>query len=64
MTRISLAERGSQIKRKLDAGLALPPAGALVNSGRHRTPEKRRLLESLRAEAEAQGRAAPFSARY
>ena len=63
MTRISLAERGSQIMRKREAGFVMPSADDLRNSGLRRTPDKLRLLESLRDEAESQRRPAPFVAR-
>jgi len=63
MTRISLAERGAQIMRKRDAGVVMPAADALRNSGLRRTDDKRRLLETLREEAEAQRRPLPFTAR-
>ena len=63
MTRISLAERGAQIKRKREAGIEMPPVEALRNSGLRRTPDKVRLLECLRDEAESQQRPVPFVAR-
>lgn len=64
MTRISLAERGTQIKRKLDAGVAVPAAEQLRNKGLRRTAVKVALLDHLRREAEGQQRSVPFSARY
>ncbi|MCO6417558.1 hypothetical protein JYK14_15515 [Siccirubricoccus sp. KC 17139] len=64
MTRITLAERGEQIQRKLDAGFRLPAVTELANSGRRRTPEKRALLAKLEEVAAAQGRIPPFRARY
>lgn len=62
MTRISLAERGAQIRRKLDAGFVAPGVQDMRNSGMRRRPEKVELLERLRAEAERQQRPAPFGA--
>lgn len=64
MTRISLAERGAQIKRKLEAGFAMPAAAEMCNEGRRRRPEKAALLDRLRLEAEQQQRPLPFIARY
>lgn len=64
MTRISLAERGAQIKRKLDAGLVVPAGAAMRNEGRRRTADKAALLDRLRCEAERQQRPLPFTARY
>lgn len=64
MTRISLAERGAQIRRKLAAGFVMPAAEELLNSGLRRTPEKARLLRRLRDEAARQGRVPPFPARF
>lgn len=63
MTRISLAERGAQIMRKRDAGFVMPSVDDLRNTGLRRTAEKRRLLETLREEAEGQRRQTPFTAR-
>ncbi|WP_149539513.1 hypothetical protein [Siccirubricoccus phaeus] len=64
MTRITLAERGGQIQRKLDAGFRLPAVAELANSGRRRTPEKRALLARLQEVAATQGRTPPFAAKY
>lgn len=64
MTRISLAERGAQIKRKLDAGVGGPAADQLRNSGLRRTAAKAALLDRLRLEAERQQRSLPFMARF
>lgn len=63
MTRISLAERGAQIMRKREAGLVVPAAEELRNRGLRRTPDKRRLLDALREEAEGQRRPLSFTAR-
>ena len=64
MTRISLAEREAQIKRKLDAGLAMPAAAEMCNEGRRRTADKAALLDHLRREAERHQRPLPFAAQY
>lgn len=61
--RISPAERGRQIQQRLAEGVRVPPAEEMRNSGRRRTPEKRRLLEVLRRNAEATG-AKGFTANY
>lgn len=64
MIRISLAERGAQIRRKLDAGFVMPAVENLRNSDLRRLPEKVELLERLRVEAERQQRSPPFAARF
>lgn len=64
MTRITLAERGAQIRRKLDAGVVVPGAEQLRNTGLRRTAAKVALLDHLRFEAERQQRPLPFRARY
>jgi hypothetical protein len=64
MTRITLAERGEQIQRKLDAGFCLPEAAAMANSGRRRTEAKRSLLRRLQQVAMERGKRPPFSAKF
>jgi len=64
VTRTTLAERGEQIQRKLDAGFRMPAAEVLMNSGARRTPEKRALLAKLEEVTAALGRKPPFLARY
>lgn len=55
MERITPAERRAQILRKLAEGAAVPPAEAMRNSGRRRTPEKREVLRRLKELAEERG---------
>jgi len=45
--RITLEERAAQIAAKLEAGVRRPPADALRNSGRRRTPAKKMLLARI-----------------
>jgi hypothetical protein len=63
MIRITPEERAAQIRRKLAEGVVLPPAEALRNSGRRRTPEKRELLRRLKDLAEKRGQT-PWPAKF
>jgi hypothetical protein len=58
-----LAIGSAQIDRKVASGAALPPAEALVNSGRRRTEQKRALLRALAEAAADTGRKPPFKAK-
>ncbi|TCZ64339.1 hypothetical protein [Roseicella aquatilis] len=62
MNRITLAERGEQLRRKLAAGVRAPEAAAMANGGRRRTDAKRALLQRLRDVAAERGMTAPFKA--
>lgn len=45
--RITPEERAAQVAAKIAASHVLPPAEAIRNSGRRRTPEKRALPERI-----------------
>jgi hypothetical protein len=62
MIRTSLAEKERDLaQRKAELGL-IGRDYVAVNSGTHRTPEKRELLRAIQEEAQAQGRAPRFRA--
>jgi hypothetical protein len=63
MIRITPEERAEQIRKKLAEGVVLPPAEALRNSGRRRTPEKRDMLRRLKELAEERGQT-PWPAKF
>lgn len=48
-TTLTLEERGRQIAAKIAAGVRVPPAEAMRNSGSRRTESKRALLRLLDA---------------
>ncbi|WP_203074703.1 hypothetical protein [Falsiroseomonas ponticola] len=63
MNRITPAERRAQILQKLAEGVVIPPAEAMMNSGRRRTPEKREMLKRLQELAEERGQK-PWPAKF
>ena len=63
MKRITLEERSAQIARKIAEGAVIPPAEAMMNSGRRRTPEKREMLRRLQELAEERGQK-PWPAKF
>ncbi|NGM23572.1 hypothetical protein G3576_26400 [Roseomonas stagni] len=63
MNRITPAERRAQILQKLAEGVVIPPAEAMMNSGRRRTPEKREMLKRLQELADERGQK-PWPAKF
>ncbi len=63
MKRITIEERLAQIRQKLAEGVVIPPAEAMMNSGRRRTPEKREMLKRLQELAEERGQK-PWPAKF
>ena len=64
MIRFTLQQRSDQIRKKLEAGYVMPPPDRLRNNGSRRTERKRELLQTIEDAAAAQGREAPFKARF
>ncbi|MBX9595425.1 MAG: hypothetical protein K2X46_13745 [Roseomonas sp.] len=63
MNRITPAERRAQILQKIAEGAVIPPAEAMMNSGRRRTPEKREMLQRLKELGEERGQK-PWPAKF
>jgi hypothetical protein len=65
MIEISFEEHERRLaQRKAELGLKGRRDHVPVNSGAHRTPEKRELLRAIQDEAQAQGRAPRFRANF
>ena len=64
MKTLTLDERDRQLQNKIAAGVRVPPAELLVNTGARRSQSKRDLLAAIKRRSDAEGRTPLFMANY